>query len=150
MNVGIGICGRAVPFLGIYVSNFRYSINAVRTIERLKSSLFLISWIGGQPLMDPNQPPSILQAGAQLHRYQNLRLVLLSCTVFSLCLSVLCKVHVGGGESYSQLLSQLEGGNVVELGPLGTDLAWSLLQHQLAAINRTLTNYQNRCSVLFF
>jgi hypothetical protein len=65
-------------------------------------------------------------------------------------LDVLCKVHVGGGESYSQLLSQLEGGNVVELGPLGTDLAWSLLQHQLAAINRTLTNYQNRCSLLFF
>jgi hypothetical protein len=101
--------------------------------------------------MDPNQPPSILQAGAQLHWYQNLRLVLLSCIFFMFdALSVLCKVHVGGGESYSQLLSQLEGGNVVELGPLGTDLAWSLLQHQLAAINRTLTNYQNRSSVLFF
>jgi hypothetical protein len=37
--------------------------------------------------MDPNQPPSILQAGTQLHRYQNLRLVLLSYTVFSLCLT---------------------------------------------------------------
>ncbi len=23
MNVGIGTCGRAVPFLGIFVSNFR-------------------------------------------------------------------------------------------------------------------------------
>jgi hypothetical protein len=100
--------------------------------------------------MDPNHSPSILQAGAQLHRYQNLRLVLLSCIFFMLdALSVLCNV-LGGGESYSQLMSQLEGGNVVELGPLGTDLAWSLLQHQLAAINRTLTNYQNRCSLLFF
>jgi hypothetical protein len=99
--------------------------------------------------MDPNQPSSFLQAGTQLHRYQNLRLVLLRCRIFSLCLSALCNI-LGGGESYSQLLSQLEGGNVVELGPLGTDLAWSLLQHQLTAINRTLTNYQNRYSVLFF
>ncbi len=98
--------------------------------------------------MDPNQPSSILQAGTQLHRYQNLRLVLLSCIFF--ILDILCNVQVGGGESYSQLLSQLEGGNVVELGPLGTDLAWSLLQHQLTAINRTLTNYQNRSSLLFF
>jgi len=52
----------------------------------------------------------------------------------------------GGGESYSSLMSQLEAGNMMELGPLGTDLALSLIQHQLAAINRTLTNYQNRSS----
>jgi hypothetical protein len=34
---------------------------------------------------------------------------------------------------------------MVEVGPLGTDLAWSLIQQRLAAVSRTLNNYQSRC-----